>query len=95
MNMPRPATHLPPTVARPVWPTASAWLRVIEQFGQTVGAFRAFGRLRRNRNRFEYPGDSASEPTTDDVDDAISVAAEAVTRARVIIEQNVLDAWTG
>lgn len=67
----------------------------IEQFGQTVGAFKAFGRLRRNRNRFEYPGDSASEPTNDDVDDAISVAAEAANRARVIIEQNVLDAWTG
>jgi uncharacterized protein (UPF0332 family) len=67
----------------------------IEQFGKTVGAFRAFGRLRRNRNRFEYPADSASEPTTDDVDDAISVAAEAATRARVIIESNVLDAWTG
>jgi uncharacterized protein (UPF0332 family) len=67
----------------------------IEQFGQTIGVFRAFGRLRRNRNRFEYPGDSASEPTTDDVDDAISVASEAVTRARVIIEQDVLDTWTG
>jgi uncharacterized protein (UPF0332 family) len=68
---------------------------VIAQFGDTVRAFRAFGRLRRNRNRFEYPGDAASEPTVDDVDDAIAVATEAANRARVIIEQGVLDPWTG
>lgn len=38
------------------------------QFGEAVSALRAFVRVRRNRNRFEYPGDSASEPTTDSHD---------------------------
>ncbi len=58
---------------------------VIAQFGGTVRGFRAFSRLRRNRNRFEYPGDAASEPTADDVDDALNVAREAVDRAGTIL----------
>jgi hypothetical protein len=67
---------------------------VIAQFGETIRAFSAFSRLRRNRNRFEYPGDAASEPTTDDVDDAIGVAHEAATRARTVPEQSTFDRWT-
>lgn len=66
---------------------------VIAQFGNTVGAFHKFGRLRRNRNRFEYPADVASEPTDDDVTDAIDVANEAVTRAQTILDQDILDPW--
>ncbi|MEX1006835.1 MAG: hypothetical protein WD271_03215 [Acidimicrobiia bacterium] len=68
---------------------------VIAQFEETVRTFRPFGRLRRNRNRFEYPGDAASEPMGDDVDDALTVTTETVARARTIIDQEVLDPWTG
>ncbi len=66
---------------------------VIGQFGATVGAFRAFSRLRRSRNRFEYPGDAASEPTEDDVADALKISTEAASRARTILEEGVLDPW--
>jgi hypothetical protein len=68
---------------------------VIAQFADTVSCFRAFSRLRRNRNRFEYPGDSASEPTTDDVDDALKIAREAVDRAGTILREGVLSQWDG
>ena len=67
---------------------------VIAQFGDTVRCFRAFSRLRRNRNRFEYPGDAASEPTADDVDDALNVAREAVDRAATIVREGVLTRGT-
>jgi len=63
------------------------------QFGDTVRAFRAFGRLRRNRNRFEYPGDTASVPQQDDVDDALAVAADIASKARTILDNGVLDGW--
>jgi len=66
---------------------------MVAQFGEGVRAFRAFGRLRRNRNRFEYPGDGASEPTADDLDDALQVAEEAVEKARTILEREVLGPW--
>ena len=68
---------------------------VIAQFGDTVRCFRAFSRLRRNRNRFEYPGDAASEPTADDVEDALKVAREAVDRAGTIMREGVLSPWDG
>lgn len=68
---------------------------VVAQFGDTVRCFRAFSRLRRNRNRFEYPGDAASEPTIDDVDDALQVAREAVDRAGTILREGVLGQWEG
>lgn len=68
---------------------------VLAQFGETVRCFRAFSRLRRNRNRFEYPGDAASAPTTDDVDDALAVAREAVERAGTILREGVLSRWAG
>ena len=68
---------------------------VIAQFGDTVRCFRAFSRLRRNRNRFEYPGDAASEPAADDVEDALKVAREAVDRAGTIIREGVLSPWDG
>jgi len=68
---------------------------VIAQFGDTVRCFRAFSRLRRNRNRFEYPGDAASEPAADDVEDALKVAREAVDRAGTILREGVLSPWDG
>ena len=67
---------------------------VIAQFESVVPAFRAFGRVRRDRNRFEYPGDAASEPTSDDVDDALDVGQQVMTRAHTILDQDVLDRWT-
>ncbi len=66
---------------------------VIAQFGDGARVFRAFGRIRRNRNRFEYPGDTASEPTNDDVDDSLKVATEAAEKAATILDRNVLSAW--
>ncbi|MGQ0825474.1 MAG: HEPN domain-containing protein [Actinomycetota bacterium] len=68
---------------------------VIAQFGDTVRCFRAFSRLRRNRNRFEYPGDSASEAAEDDVEDALKVAREAVDRVSMILTESVLSPWDG
>lgn len=50
---------------------------VTAQFGATVRVFRSFGRLRRARNRFEYPSTNAPGPTAQDVDDAVKVAAKA------------------
>jgi len=66
---------------------------VVAQFGDGVAVFRAFSRVRRNRNRFEYPSDSASEATRDDVDDALRVAAETAARAFTILDRKVLSPW--
>jgi len=66
---------------------------VIAQFGDGARVFRAFGRLRRNRNRFEYPGDAASEPTAEDVDDALQVASEAADKSTTILDRGVLGPW--
>ena len=63
------------------------------QFGETVRTFRAFSRLRRNRNRFEYPGDTASTPQQDDVDDALAVASDIASKACAILDNGVLDSW--
>ena len=60
------------------------------QFGD---AFRSFGRIRRNRNRFEYPGDVTNEPDDDDVLDAIGVATKAATAARAILDGGTLGSW--
>ena len=66
---------------------------VIAQFGDGARVFRAFGRLRRSRNRFEYPGDTASEPTVDDVNDALQVSAEAAEKSTTILDRGVLIPW--
>ncbi len=66
---------------------------VIAQFGDGARVFRSFSRLRRNRNRFEYPGDAASEPTADDVDDSLKVAVEAAEKATAILDRGILSAW--
>lgn len=66
---------------------------VIAQFGDEARVFRAFGRLRRSRNRFEYPGDTASEPTVEDVNDALQVSAEAAEKSTTILDRGVLSPW--
>lgn len=65
------------------------------QFESTVPAFRQFGRLRRDRNRFEYPSDVASEPAEDDVVHAIGIANEVVTKAQKILNEDILGLWAG
>lgn len=66
---------------------------VIAQFGNGINEFRSFSRIRRNRNRFEYPGDNASEATEDDVNDALQVASEAVVKVATTFEREVLSPW--
>lgn len=63
------------------------------QFGSTVRAFKSFGRVRRTRNRFEYPDSSGAGPSSDDVDDAIKVATEASTAASTILARDILSPW--
>ena len=62
----------------------------IAQFGST---FRAFGRIRRARNSFEYPSATTPGPAPDDVTDAITVATQAHQAAATILAQNVLTPW--
>lgn len=66
---------------------------VIAQFGNGISEFRSFSRIRRNRNRFEYPGDSASEPTEDDLNDALQIASEVAGKVATIFERGVLGSW--
>jgi len=66
---------------------------MVAQFGDEFPGFRSFGRLRRNRNRFEYPAEGASEPDADDVLDAIGVAAEAGSAVRTVFDRGGLDPW--
>lgn len=65
----------------------------IAQFGTTITPFRCYGRVRRYRNRFEYPADLADEPADDDLDDAIDLASKAVERSRIVLEEGILDVW--
>ncbi|MBO0775985.1 MAG: hypothetical protein J2P34_06685 [Actinobacteria bacterium] len=66
---------------------------VVAQFGTTVLAFRSFGRIRRARNRFEYPTTIAPGPSREDIDDAIAVATQARDAAATILEQDLLTTW--
>jgi hypothetical protein len=66
---------------------------VLAQFGSTVRAFRSFGRIRRARNRFEYPSTVAPGPSRDDVRDAIAAATQARDAAATILLQNLLSPW--
>jgi len=63
------------------------------QFGRTVNAFKAFGRIRRARNTFEYPDTDSGGPTYDDVVDALDVARRALEAATTILDQNLLTHW--
>ena len=66
---------------------------VIAQFGSTVRTFRAFSRIRRTRNSFEYPSAATPGPAVDDVTDAVAVATQARDSAATILDQRVLTAW--
>lgn len=63
------------------------------QFGSTVRAFRAFGRIRRARNSFEYPNTTVAGPSPEDIADAIAVAAQARDAAATILGQEILTPW--
>src|SRR5262249_52323281 len=66
---------------------------VLAQFGPAVPAFRSFGRIRRARNRFEYPSAEPPGPSPDDVTDAITAATQARDAAATILKQDVLTRW--
>jgi hypothetical protein len=66
---------------------------VIAQFGSTVRVFRAFGRIRRARNSFEYRTTTTPGPAPDDVTDAITVASQAHRAAVTILDQYVVTPW--
>jgi len=66
---------------------------VIAQFGSTARIFRAFGRIRRARNSFEYPSTTTPGPAPEDVTDAITVATRAHHAAVTILDQHVLTPW--
>jgi HEPN domain len=66
---------------------------VIAQFGSTVRAFRAYGRIRRARNTFEYPSTATPGPAPEDVTDAITVASQARNASATILDQRVLTPW--
>lgn len=66
---------------------------VIAQFGATSRVFRAFGRIRRARNSFEYPSTTTPGPSADDVTDAVNVATQARHAAATILDQRVLTPW--
>lgn len=63
------------------------------QFGSAGSPFRAFSRIRRSRNAFEYPDSDAGGPDGNDVEDAIRVASEALRVARALIDSAQLDPW--
>jgi uncharacterized protein (UPF0332 family) len=65
----------------------------IAQFGAVVKVLRSFSRLRRGRNRFEYPDTDTSGPITDDVNDAIDVARQVHEAATKILTQGILSPW--
>lgn len=56
------------------------------QFGGSGSPFRAFGRIRRSRNSFEYPDSDRAGPDRADVDDAVKVSPDGLSAARVLID---------
>lgn len=63
------------------------------QFGSTITAVRAFGRIRRARHRFEYPDSDTAGPSSDDVRDAHATATAVRDAVVTILEHDVLDPW--
>jgi hypothetical protein len=66
---------------------------IVAQFGSTARVFRAFGRIRRARNSFEYPSTTTPGPAHDDVSDAIAVATQTRHAAITILDQQILTPW--
>ena len=50
-------------------------------------------RIRRSRNRFEYPDSDTAGPSRDDVHDAITTATAARDAAATILDRNLLTPW--
>ena len=63
------------------------------QFAGSVRTFKAFGRIRRARNRFEYPDADTAGPTREDVDDAVQSATAARDAASTILDRDLLRPW--
>lgn len=55
--------------------------------------FRAFSRIGRARNQFEYPNTDTGGPAEADLADAIKAAAQAKDAAGAILDSGVLTAW--
>ncbi len=64
------------------------------QFGGPGSPFRSYGRIRRNRNSYEYPDSDEAGPDAADVEDAVVVAQEAVSAARALVESGQLGGWS-
>ncbi len=64
------------------------------QFGGAGSPFRSFGRIRRNRNAYEYPDSDQGGPDDGDVDDALAVSQDALAAARALIGSGQLGPWT-
>ncbi|MEI2779098.1 MAG: HEPN domain-containing protein [Tetrasphaera sp.] len=66
---------------------------VSAQFGGPGSPFKSFGRIRRNRNRFEYPDSDTVAAHHEDVDDALSVADAAVLAVEQLLGSGQVDSW--
>ena len=66
---------------------------VSAQFGSTLRTLSAFGRLRRARNRFEYPDSDDAGPSPDDVLDAVDVAQRTRDTVQTVLNSAVLTPW--
>jgi len=66
---------------------------VAAQSGASISAFKSFGRIRRARNRFEYPASDSPGPSAADIADVIAVAKQARDAAAVILANDMLTGW--
>ena len=64
------------------------------QFGGAGSPFRAFSRIRRSRNSFEYPDSDSAGPDGEDVEDAIIVATDALRAARTLVTSGHVNRWS-
>lgn len=63
------------------------------QFGGPGSPFLSFGRIRRNRNAYEYPDSDEAGPDVGDVDDAVAVSRDALAAAHALMESGELGLW--
>ena len=63
------------------------------QFGGPGSPFRSFGRIRRNRNAYEYPDSDEAGPDAGDLEDALRVAEAALTAAHALLGSGQLGVW--
>jgi hypothetical protein len=67
---------------------------VLAQFGD-IKALKAFNRMRRARNRLEYPDATTIAPSLDELDDAIASAGAVHAAALSLISSGRVSAWVG